>query len=94
VVAWSGLGPHFRFSDTWQLIMNTVSSIVTFLMVFLIQNTENRDTREIHLKLDELIRAKQGARNEFVGLERLSDDDLAKMEEHLTAVRKKRSALG
>jgi low affinity Fe/Cu permease len=94
VVAWSGLGPHFRFSDTWQLIMNTVSSIVTFLMVFLIQNTENRDTREIHLKLDELIRAKQGARNEFVELERLSDDDLAKMEEHLTAVRKKRSALG
>jgi low affinity Fe/Cu permease len=94
VVAWSGLGPHFRFSDTWQLIMNTVSSIVTFLMVFLIQNTENRDTREIHLKLDELIRANQRARNEFVELERLSDDDLAKMEEHLTAVRKKRSALG
>jgi low affinity Fe/Cu permease len=94
VVAWSGLGPHFRFSDTWQLIMNTVSSIVTFLMVFLIQNTENRDTREIHLKLDELIRANQRARNEFVDLERLSDDDLAKMEEHLTAVRKKRSALG
>jgi|ERR1700730_9018080 low affinity Fe/Cu permease len=94
VVAWSGLGPHFRFSDTWQLIMNTVSSIVTFLMVFLIQNTENRDTREIHLKLDELIRANQRARNEFVELEQLSDDDLAKMEEHLTAVRKKRSALG
>jgi low affinity Fe/Cu permease len=94
VVAWSGLGPHFRFSDTWQLIMNTVSSIVTFLMVFLIQSTENRDTREIHLKLDELIHANQTARNEFVELERLSDADLAKMEEHLTAVRKQRSALG
>ena len=94
VVAWSGLGPHFKFSDTWQLIMNTVSSIVTFLMVFLIQSTENRDTREIHLKLDELIHANQTARNEFVELERLSDADLAKMEEHLIAVRKQRSALG
>jgi low affinity Fe/Cu permease len=94
VAVWSGLGPHFRFSDTWQLIMNTVSSIVTFLMVFLIQNTENRDTREIHLKLDELIRANQRASNEFMELERLSDDDLVKMEEHLIAIRKKRSAAG
>jgi low affinity Fe/Cu permease len=76
------------------LIMNTVSSIVTFLMVFLIQSTENRDTREIHLKLDELIHANQTARNEFVELERLLDADLAKMEKHLTAVRKQRSALG
>jgi low affinity Fe/Cu permease len=92
VVAWSGLGPHFRYSDTWQLIMNTVSSIVTFLMVFLIQNTQNRDTREIHLKLDELIRANQRARNEFVELERLSDDELAEMEEHFKC--RSKEALG
>src|SRR3984885_14944030 len=94
VIVWVCRGPYFRFSDTWQLVSKTGSSIVTFLMVFLIQNTQNRDTREIHLKLDELIRANQRARNEFVELEQLSDDDLAKMEEHLTAVRKKRSAPG
>jgi low affinity Fe/Cu permease len=92
VIVWSGLGPHFKFSDTWQLVINTVSSIVTFLMVFLIQNTQNRDTREIHLKLDELIRANEKARNNFMELERLSDDDLTKMEQALAATRNKRSA--
>src|SRR5271169_4384403 len=94
VAVWSGLGPHFRFSDTWQLIMNTVSSIVTFLMVFLIQNTENRDTREIHLKLDELILVSSKARNDFMELDRLSDDNLAEMEQALSAARKKRAAAG
>lgn len=93
VAAWTGLEPHFRFSDTWQLTMNTVGSIVTFLMVFLIQSTENRDTREIHSKLDELIHANQTARNEFGELKRLPEADRAKMEQYLTAVRKQRSIL-
>ncbi|MDQ2946421.1 MAG: low affinity iron permease family protein [Acidobacteriota bacterium] len=91
VIVWAGLGPHFKFSDTWQLIINSASSIVTFLMVFLIQNTQNRDSREIDLKLDELIRSNQKARNDFMELERFSDAELAKMEQALAATRKKRS---
>jgi low affinity Fe/Cu permease len=64
------------FSDTWQLIINTATTVVTFLMVFLIQNTQNRDAKAMHLKLDELIRAVKGARNQLVDLEELSDDEL------------------
>ena len=94
VIVWVCVGPYFRFSDTWQLVINTGSSIVTFLMVFLIQNTQNRDTREIHLKLDELILVNSKARNDFMELDRFSDDDLAEMEQALTAARKKRSAAG
>jgi low affinity Fe/Cu permease len=94
VIVWSSIGPVFKFSDTWQLIINTASSIVTFLMVFLIQNTQNRDTREIQLKLDELIRADPKTHNIFMELERLSDDDLAKIEQALDAARKKRSVGG
>ena len=94
VIVWVCVGPYFRFSDTWQLVINTGSSIVTFLMVFLIQNTQNRDTREIHLKLDELILVNSKARNDFMELDRFSDDDLAAMEQALTAARKKRSAAG
>jgi low affinity Fe/Cu permease len=81
VVGWLMTGPYFRYSDSWQLVINTGTTIVTFLMVFLIQNTQNRDTREIHLKLDELIRSHEPARNLFMNLEHLSDeelDDLAK----------------
>ena len=92
VIVWVCVGPYFRFSDTWQLVINTGSSIVTFLMVFLIQNTQNRDTREIHLKLDELILVNSKARNDFMELDRLSDDNLAEMEQALSAARKKRSA--
>ena len=92
VIVWVCVGPYFRFSDTWQLVINTASSIITFLMVFLIQNTQNRDTREIHLKLDELILVNKRARNEFMELDRLSDDDLAHLERALVAARKKRSA--
>jgi len=86
---WGLTGPTFHFSDTWQLIINTGTTIVTFLMVFLIQNTQNRDAKAVHLKLDELIRAIQGARNRLVDLEKLSDEELTKLEEQFTRLRKK-----
>jgi low affinity Fe/Cu permease len=76
IVAWAVLGPYFHYSDTWQLVVNTATTIVTFLMVFLIQNTQNRDARALHLKQDEIIRAIESARNELKDIERLSDDDL------------------
>ena len=76
VVGWASTGPLFDYSDTWQLVINTSTTIVTFLMVFLIQNTQNRDSQAIHLKLDELIRAKKGARNSLLNLDDLSDEEL------------------
>jgi low affinity Fe/Cu permease len=76
ILVWAVTGPIFHFSDTWQLVINTGTTIVTFLMVFLIQNTQNRDAIAIHLKLDELIRAMKGARNKLVDLEELSDEEL------------------
>ncbi|MES2856882.1 MAG: low affinity iron permease family protein [Bdellovibrionota bacterium] len=79
IVLWAFLGPAFGFSDTWQLIVNTSTTIVTFLMVFLIQNTQNRDARSIHLKLDELIRASSHARNKLIDLEEMSDADLDRL---------------
>lgn len=79
LLGWAFSGPLFHFSDTWQLVINTATTIVTFLMVFLIQNTQNRDAKALHLKLDELIRSSYGARNTMVSLEELSDEDL----EHL-----------
>ena len=80
VVAWAVCGPAFNYSDTWQLVINTGTTILTFLMVFLIQNTQNRDAKAIHLKLDELIRAVEGARTRLVHLEHLSDDELADLQ--------------
>lgn len=80
ILVWVGSGPLFHFSDTWQLVINTGTTIVTFLMVFLIQNTQNRDTKAIQLKLDELLHATKGARNHFVGLEAMSDEDLAELD--------------
>jgi low affinity Fe/Cu permease len=79
ILVWAGTGPLFGYSDTWQLIINTGTTIVTFLMVFLIQNTQNRDTAAIQLKLDELIRANQNARNIMLDLEDLSDEDLKRI---------------
>ncbi|HEX5175559.1 MAG TPA: low affinity iron permease family protein [Chthoniobacteraceae bacterium] len=76
VVVWALTGPLFGFSDTWQLVINTGTTIVTFLMVFLIQSTQNRDAKAVHLKLDELIRALKGARNSLVDLEHLSEKEL------------------
>jgi low affinity Fe/Cu permease len=89
IVVWGLTGPTFHFSDTWQLIINTGTTIVTFLMVFLIQNTQNRDAKAMHLKLDELIRALGKARNEMVDLENLSDEELRKLEEQFQRVRTK-----
>jgi low affinity Fe/Cu permease len=76
IAIWAMTGPVFNYNDTWQLVINTGTTIITFLMVFLIQNTQNRDSRAVHLKLDELIRSAQAARNELVGLEALSDAEL------------------
>ena len=81
IVIWALTGPLFGFSDTWQLVVNTATTIVTFLMVFLIQNTQNRDARAIHLKLDELLRAVKGARTAMVALETSTDEELAELQE-------------
>ena len=76
IVLWAISGSTFNYSDTWQLVINTGTTIVTFLMVFLIQNTQNRDARAIHLKLDELLRSSKGARNSMVDIEELNDQEL------------------
>jgi low affinity Fe/Cu permease len=81
VLVWAITGPVFHFSNTWQLLINTGTTIATFLMVFLIQNTQNRDGKAVQLKLDELIRASKSARDNFMDLEALSDDELADLDE-------------
>mgnify|MGYP000887754419 FL=1 len=87
IVGWLITGPIFHYSDTWQLAINTTTTIVTFLMVFLIQNTQNRDSHAIHLKLDELIRAQVGARNKLLALEELSDADMAILQQEFERLR-------
>jgi low affinity Fe/Cu permease len=87
IVLWALTGPVFQYSDTWQLVINTGTTIITFLMVFLIQNTQNRDARAMHLKLDELIRSVKKARNEMVGLETLSDEELDSLQDEFTRLR-------
>lgn len=81
IIVWAFSGPAFGFSDTWQLVINTGTTIVTFLMVFLIQNTQNRDGKAMQLKLDELIRASKSARDSFVDTEDLTDDELAALDD-------------
>src|SRR5205085_6303832 len=94
IVVWATTGPMFHFSDTWQLIINTGTTIVTFLMVFLIQNTQNRDAKATQLKLDEIIRALQKARNELVDLEDLSDEELKKLDEQFKRLRERAEHTG
>ena len=89
ILVWLLTGPTFHFSDTWQLIINTGTTIVTFLMVFLIQNTQNRDGKAMQLKLDEIIRALKKARNELVDLEDLSDEELNNLENQFKRLRTK-----
>jgi low affinity Fe/Cu permease len=81
IVLWGASGPVFHYSDTWQLVINTGTTIITFLMVFLIQNTQNRDSKAIHLKLDELIKSIRGARNSIIDLDSLTDDQLKRLED-------------
>jgi len=88
IIAWSAMGPLFGYSDTWQLIINTSTTIVTFLVVFLIQNTQNHDSRALHLKLDELLRSIKTARNTMVDLEELTDEELARLEAEFRRVRR------
>jgi low affinity Fe/Cu permease len=95
ILLWAVTGPVFHYSDTWQLFINTGTTIVTFLMVFLIQNTQNRDGAAMQIKLDELIRALQGAHNELVNLEDMSDEELQKMKAHYTRLAERaRAKLG
>jgi low affinity Fe/Cu permease len=96
ILVWAASGPYYHYSDTWQLIINSGSSIITFLMVFLIQSSQNRDAKVVHLKLDELIRAVTSARNHLVHLENLSDEELEALEKEFQRLheRMNKSALG
>jgi low affinity Fe/Cu permease len=87
ILFWGLSGPYFHYSDTWQLVVNTATTIVTFLIVFLIQNTQNRDARAIHLKLDEIIHSLRGARNEMIQIEHLSDADLEVISKNFEKIR-------
>jgi low affinity Fe/Cu permease len=89
VLGWAAMGPVFHFSDTWQLVINTGTTVVTFLMVFLIQNTQNREARVTQLKLDELIRAVGRARNSLLDMEHMSDEELARLQAEFETLRDK-----
>jgi low affinity Fe/Cu permease len=89
IIGWAAAGPYFGWSDSHSLFVNTITTIITFLMVFLIQNTQNRDAKAMHLKLDELIRGVEGARNSLVDLEDLSDEDLRKLQNEFQRLREK-----
>src|SRR5215213_2313431 len=93
ILAWALTGPLFSFSEVWQLVINTGTTIITTLMVFLIQNTQNRDAKAIHLKLDELLRGVEGARTSMVDLEDLSDEDLKKLQEDFQRLRERSPSL-
>jgi low affinity Fe/Cu permease len=87
IVIWILSGPYFHYSDTWQLVINTATTIVTFLMVFLIQNTQNRDARALHLKLDEIIRSIHHAHNDMINIETLSDEELKVLADQYEKIR-------
>lgn len=93
ILIWMITGPIFKFSDTWQLVINTGTTIVTFLIVFLIQNTQNRDSHAIHVKLDELIRAHKPARNQFIGAEYLTDSQLETVQKQIILHNKKKKPI-
>ena len=93
VLVWAITGPYFHYSDTWQLFINTGTTIVTFLMVFLIQNSQNRDTRIVGLKLDELLRGVEGARTGFVNLDQMSDEELEHIHQEFSRLRDKYAPL-
>lgn len=88
LILWGITGPYFHYSDTWQLVINTGTSVITFLVVFLIQNTQNRDAKAIHLKLDELIRSHHPASDDLIDVEKLSDEELEELEKHYERIRK------
>jgi low affinity Fe/Cu permease len=97
IVAWAVTGPLFRFSDSWQLVINTGTTIVTFLMVFLIQRTQNKESQAIHLKLNEIVAALQGASNRLINVEDLTEDEVQTLHRHyarLAAMAKRESDLG
>ena len=93
VIVWGLMGPYFKYSDTWQLVINTGTTIVTFLMVFLIQNTQNRETRIVSLKLDELLRGVEGARTGLVQLNHMTDEELENVQQEFTRLREKYAPL-
>jgi low affinity Fe/Cu permease len=88
-LVWAVTGPLFQYSDTWQLVINTGTTIITFLMVFLIQSTQNRDSKALHLKLDELIRAVDSARNRLVNLENCTDEEIAALDKEFERLRER-----
>ncbi len=87
IIVWAAAGPFFGYSDTWQLIINTGTTIITFLMVFLVQNTQNRDARALHLKLDELLRSVKPARNKLIDLENCTDEEIDQIERQFRALK-------
>ena len=91
ILVWALTGPSFHYSDSWQLVINTGTTIVTFIMVFLIQNTQNRDAKAIHLKLDELLKGVKGARTGLVDLENMSNEELEKLQRQFARLRKKKN---
>jgi low affinity Fe/Cu permease len=93
LVVWLASGPFFKYSDTWQLLVNTATTVFTYLAVFLIQNTQNRDAKAIHLKLDELIKGVEGARTHLVDLENLSDEELESLQSEFSRLRVKHEGL-
>jgi low affinity Fe/Cu permease len=88
ILLWAATGPYFKFSDTWQLVINTGTTVITFLMVFVIQYTQNRDTQAMQLKLDELVRAVKDARNEMIGVEDRTDDQLIDIKKSFQSIAK------